>query len=120
MLNLISDVTIPDGWLYAVMIFLLLGNIAFIILFVFSVARNNKLEEQMQNNLKEIIGKTEHDKNCSQPLGSYPDANNKYRIVESSKKDGFYVTNKKTREQVAFASTKEEALEIIKELARNN
>ena len=55
-MNILALISI-DAWvLYIIMGFLLLGNIAFIILFVKSVIRNNKLEDRIQNDLREKIG----------------------------------------------------------------
>ena len=116
----ILTVTIDSWVLYTIMGVLLLGNIAFIIMFVKSVMRNNELEDRIQNDLREKIGKTEYDKNRVQPLDAQPKENGdcKYKIVESAKKDRFFVIDKKTKETLSFASTKAEANEIIKELSR--
>ena len=110
-----------DPWaLYVIMAVLLLGNIAFIIMFVKSVMRNNELEDRIQNDLREKIKKTDYDKTRVQPLDAKTQEHGdcKYKIVESAQKDGFFVIDKKTKETLSFASTKSEANEIIKELSR--
>ncbi len=120
MRNLLGAVSIDSWVLYVIMGVLLLGNIAFIIMFVKSVMRNNELEDRIQNDLREKIKETEYDKARVQPLDSQPkeNGNYKYKVVESAKKDGFFVEDKQTKEKLGFARTKEEANEIIKELAR--
>lgn len=112
-----------DSWiLYVFMGILLLGNIAFIVLFIISVARNNKLEDRIQSDLREYIGKTESDLNGRNPVDAQQksDGQYKYKVVESPKKDGFYVIDKNSKEKLGFAKNKDEAQEIIKNLARNN
>ncbi len=120
MQNFLGMVTIDSWVLYVIMGVLLLGNIAFIIMFVKSVMRNNELEDRIQNDLREKIKETEYDRKRIQPLDAQPkeDGNYKYKVVESAKKDGFFVEDKQTKEKLGFAKTKSEANEIIKELAR--
>ena len=118
-----------ETWvLYLLVSVLILGNILFITLFILSVARNNKIEEDMRQSLIERLGKnesyvkTEYDKNVKQPIDARPQpyGNNKYQIVEARHKSGWYVRRKGEEENLAFAKSKEEAQEIIKDLARNS
>ena len=85
-------------WALCVLVALLvIGNIVFITLFIISVVRNNKLEDDMRGDLMGLIGKgtekiasTSFDKERKQPVEAQPKpyGNSKYKMHQSESKDG--------------------------------
>lgn len=114
--------------LYVLVALLVIGNIVFITLFIISVVRNNKLEYDMRGDLMGLIGKgtekiasTSFDKERKQPVEAQPKpyGNSKYKMHQSESKDGWFITENGKTEKIAFAKTKEEAQEIIKNMCRD-
>ncbi len=123
-MNLLLNVTTIDTvLLYVIMGVLLLGNLIFIILFVWSVARNNTLEEKYGQTLKNDLEKaTAHDKTTTQPIGARAEDINlsEYKVVPARDKIGWYVIKKSDKSQIAYAQDKLEADEILKNIVRNS
>ncbi|MGN1258616.1 MAG: hypothetical protein ACI4T8_00020 [Christensenellales bacterium] len=128
MQNLLLSTEGTTWALYVLVALLVIGNIVFIALFISSVVRNNKLEDDMRDDLMSLIGKqtekitsTSFDKERKQPVEAQPKpyGNTKYKMYESKNKDGWYITENGKTEKIAYAKSKEEAQEIIKNLCRN-
>lgn len=121
---ILSSLIEIDSWvLYLIMAILLLGNIAFIVLFILSVSRNNILEGRIEEILKNSLSnKTQHDLKTSQPVGARGediDGNN-YKIVPAKDKMGWYVKKDGDLTPVSFVETREEAEEVVKDITRKS
>ena len=114
-------ITTTDIILYVLVGLLLVGNILFLVLFLNSVSKCTELEGRLQLSNKEIIEDTEHDKESSQPVGARmeDDVNQKYIIVQNKASEGWSIKEKGTGVTLAVAKTKDEAKEIVKNLAKN-